>query len=207
MTLINAIKNNSRKILDPFTHWEIDKPLSEEMLKEICQTKISDAPRLYDGTRAADKTGDGLDGTLRYYLDKNNIHQHPALKLLVDELLNNESVRYLGSILNKDLSGSFLRIEIIADRNGFWLEPHADIKEKLMSMLLYANPYKESENLGTDFYTSDLKISKTVPYKHNYCYMFTRGKNTLHGLEKKEIIKERRSIQINYVTFETDWNV
>ena len=32
MTLINAIKNNSRKILDPFTHWDIDKPLSEEML-------------------------------------------------------------------------------------------------------------------------------------------------------------------------------
>ena len=93
MTLINEIKNNSRKILHPYTHWEIDKPLSEEMLKEICQTKISDAPRLYDGTRAADKTGDGLDGTLRYYLDKNNIHQHPALKLLVDELLNNESVK------------------------------------------------------------------------------------------------------------------
>jgi len=207
MTLINAIKNNSTKILDPFVHWEIDKPLSEEMLKEICQTKISDAPRAYDGTRAADKTGDGLDGTLRYYLDKKNIHKHPALRSLIDDLLNGDSIRYMESILNKDLSKAFLRIEIIADRNGFWLEPHIDIKEKLMSMLLYANPYNETENLGTDFYTPNLKIFKTVPYKHNYGYMFLRGKDTWHGFEKKEIKKERRSIQINYVTFETDWKV
>jgi hypothetical protein len=26
-------------------------------------------------------------------------------------------------------------------------------------------------------------------------------------MEKKEIIKERRCLQVNYVTFETDWKV
>ena len=31
--------------------------------------------------------------------------------------------------------------------------------------------------------------------------------NTWHGMEKKTIVKERRCIQVNYVTFETDWKV
>ena len=42
---------------------------------------------------------------------------------------------------------------------------------------------------------------------NNYGYFFTSGPNSWHGMEKKEIKKERRCIQINYVTFETDWKV
>ena len=33
------------------------------------------------------------------------------------------------------------------------------------------------------------------------------GGNTLHGMEKKEIRIERRCLQVNYVTFKTDWKV
>ena len=36
---------------------------------------------------------------------------------------------------------------------------------------------------------------------------FSSGKDTWHGLEKKNFKKERRCIQINYVTFKTDWPV
>ena len=45
------------------------------------------------------------------------------------------------------------------------------------------------------------------PYKHNYGYFFTSGPESWHGMEKKEIKKERRCIQVNYVTFPTDWKV
>ncbi|NBP59587.1 MAG: hypothetical protein EBU53_00495, partial [Proteobacteria bacterium] len=89
-----------------------------------------------------------------------------------------------------------------------WLKPHCDIKEKLMSCLLFANPDNyESEELGTDFYDKNLKLVKTVPYKNNYGYVFTSGPDTWHGLEKKEIKRDRRCLQVNYVTFETDWKV
>jgi len=84
---------------------------------------------------------------------------------------------------------------------------HCDIKEKLMSCLLFANPFNESEDLGTDFYDEKLNKIKTVPYKDNFGYFFTSGPNTWHGMEKKEIKKERRCLQVNYVTFETDWKV
>ena len=43
------------------------------------------------------------------------------------------------------------RVEVICDRQGFWLKPHCDIKEKLMSGLIFVNNANESEELGTDF--------------------------------------------------------
>ena len=52
-----------------------------------------------------------------------------------------------------------------------------------------------------------LKKVKTLPYRDNYGYFFSSGPNTWHGMEKKEIIKERRCLQVNYVTFNTDWKV
>jgi hypothetical protein len=119
-----------------------------------------------------------------------------------------ETAKYIGSKIKKDLSKAYVRVEIIADRVGFWLKPHCDIKEKLMSCLLFANPDNyESEELGTDFYDKNLKLVKTVPYRNNYGYAFTSGPDTWHGLEKKEIKRDRRCLQVNYVTFETDWKV
>ena len=53
----------------------------------------------------------------------------------------------------------------------------------------------------------NLNKVKTLPYKDNYGYFFSSGPNTWHGMEKKEILKERRCLQVNYVTFETDWKV
>ena len=62
-------------------------------------------------------------------------------------------------------------------------------------------------NLGTDFYNSKMELVKTVPYKNNYGYFFSSDENSWHGMEKKEIKKDRRCIQVNYVTFKTDWPV
>ena len=73
--------------------------------------------------------------------------------------------------------------------------------------MLFVNNENESENLGTDFYDNNIKLVKTLPYRHNYGYFFSSGPNTWHGMEKKEIIKERRCLQVNYVTFDTDWKV
>ena len=73
--------------------------------------------------------------------------------------------------------------------------------------LLFVNEFNESESLGTDFYNEKLENVKTVPYKNNYGYFFSSGPNTWHGMEKKEIVKERRCLQVNYVTFPTDWKV
>ena len=219
MNFLNSLKNKSKHYENPFDHWELSEPLTKETIKEICKTEIVDLSQVnikYDGTRAIDggegKFREGItDGgkavKFRCFVEKNNSKNFPNLTNLIEELRSKDVHGLIGELIKKDLANSYVRIEIICDRQGFWLKPHCDIKEKLISGLMFANPFNESENLGTDFYDKKLNKVKTVPYKDNYGYFFTSGPNTWHGMEKKEIKKERRCLQVNYVTFPTDWKV
>ena len=191
----------------PFKHWEFSNCLDKNSLDEISYSNIPSGKRSYDGTRAADHTGEGIDGKLRLFVTKNNSLHFPYLTKIINSLQKKSLVTLIENFLNKDLSSSYIRLEIIGDREGFWLKPHKDISEKLMTMMIWANPYNEDENLGTDLYDNNFKKVKTIKYKHNYGYFFSSGEDTWHGLELKEIKKERRCIQINYVTFKTDWPV
>ena len=199
--------NNIVEFDSPFKHWEVYECLDEKTLEEIINIKIPDGERAYDGTRAADHTGGGIDGKLRLFITKDNCDYFPNLKKLINNLQRFESYSIISKLLGKDLSDSFVRVEVISDKKGFWLKPHKDIPEKLMTMLIWQNPYNESAELGTDFYDKNKKIIKTVKYINNNGYFFTSDADTWHGLELKEIKKERRCIQINYVTFNTDWPV
>ena len=219
MQFLNSLKNKSKFHKSPFNHWELDEPLNENSIQEICNSEVVDLNKInidYDGTRAVDggigKFREGISSggkalKFRCFINKENSKKFESLTNLIDELKNKNTYQYIEELVKKDISNSYIRLEIICDRKGFWLKPHCDIKEKLISSLIFANPYGESENLGTDLYNDKLEKIKTVPYKHNYGYFFTSGPNTWHGMEKKEIKKERRCLQINYVTFKTDWPV
>ena len=191
----------------PFNHWVFSNCLEEGALDEISFSNIPSGDRMYDGTRAADYTGQGVDGKLRLFITKNNCQSFPYLTKLIQSLQSKEMVNKISKIIDKDLSNSYVRLEVIGDKKGFWLKPHKDISEKLMTMMVWANPYNEASNLGTDLYDKNFKLVKTIEYIHNSGYFFSSGDDTWHGLELKEIQKERRCIQINYVTFNTDWPV
>ena len=219
MTFLNSVLNNSKKYEDPFIHWELNKPLTEEQIQEILRTDIANPTEYelnYDGTRAIDggegKFREGIsDGgkalKFRCFITKGNSNEFPGLTKLIKELQRKETYQKISDLINKDLSNSYVRLEVICDREGFWLKPHCDIKEKQMSCLLFVNKHNENEDLGTDFYDNNLKKIKTLPYRDNYGYFFSSGPNTWHGMEKKHIKKERRCLQVNYVTFKTDWKV
>ena len=219
MEFLNSLKTRSKFHKMPFDHWELNKPLTKKSIKEICDADIINLKELkigYDGTRAIDggegKFREGISSggealKFRCFIEKDNSKNFPNLTSLIDELRLKETYQYISELIKKDLSNSYVRIEVICDRHGFWLKPHCDIKEKLISCLLFANPFNESEDLGTDFYDEKMNKVKTVPYKDNYGYFFSSGPNTWHGMEKKMIKKERRCLQVNYVTFKTDWPV
>ena len=219
MEFLNSLKNRSKQYSSPFDHWELNQPLTKEAIKEICMTEIADLNKMnvnYDGTRALDggegKFREGISSggkaiKFRCFIGQDNSKDFPDISNLIEELRSKDTHGYISELIKKDLSKSYVRVEVICDRQGFWLKPHCDIKEKLISCLIFANPFDESINLGTDLYDAKLKRVKTVPYKDNYGYFFTSGPNTWHGMEKKEIKKERRCLQINYVTFKTDWLV
>ena len=219
MELFKSLENKTKSYNDPFKHFEINQPLTDSAIKEISDAEVIDPKEEnlnYDGTRALDG-GEGAyrsgikDGgkakKIRCYVTKENSNQFPHLTNFIEELRSEKVHKKIGSLIGKDLSNSYVRLEVICDREGFWLKPHCDIKEKLMSSIIFINLTNESENLGTDFYDKNLTKVKTVPYKHNYGYFFTSGPYSWHGMEKKEIKKERRCIQVNYVTFPTDWKV
>ena len=219
MTFLISIINNSKKHNFPFDHWEYNNVLSEEAIEEIVNADIPDVSKhnlSYDGTRAIDNgaaefregiASGGKAVKFRCFITKKNAPQFPNLVKFINELQSKETYEVISNMINKDLKNSFVRVEVICDREGFWLKPHCDIKEKLMSGLIFINKTDEPQNLGTDFYNEKLEKVKTIPYKHNYGYLFSSGPNTWHGMEKKKIIKERRCIQVNYVTFKTDWKV
>ena len=192
---------------DPFNHWEFNNCLDIQTIDEIVNAMVPKGNRAYDGTRAADHTGKGIDGKLRLFITKDNSSYFPNLTKVINSLQSKIIYTKISELIKKDLSNSFVRLEIIGDKKGFWLKPHKDIAEKLMTMMIWTNPYSESENLGTDLYDKNYKLIKTIKYNHNNGYFFSSGKDTWHGLEQKEIKKERRCVQINYVTFNTDWAV
>jgi len=219
MSFLNSIEKKSKKFESPFTHWELNEPLTEEQITEIINADIDNPTEHnlnYDGTRAIDggegKFREGIsDGgkalKFRCFVTRENSKDFPNLTNFIKELQNKKTYEKISSLIGKDLSNSYVRVEVICDRKGFWLKPHCDIKEKLISCLLFVNKTNESKDLGTDFYDNELKKIKTLPYKDNYGYFFSSGPNTWHGMEKKEIVKERRCLQVNYVTFPTDWKV
>ena len=219
MSFLNSVLNQSKKYEEPFQHWELNQPLTEEQVKEIVNADIANPSEHnlnYDGTRAIDGgKGEFREGIsdggkalkFRCFITKENSNEFPALTDLIKELQNKQTCEKISNLIGKDLSNSYVRLEVICDRKGFWLKPHCDIKEKLMSCLLFVNKHNESEDLGTDFYDNNLNLVKTLPYKDNYGYFFSSGPNTWHGMEKKDIVKERRCLQVNYVDFKTDWKV
>jgi len=219
MSFLNSVLNKSKKYEDPFLHWELNEPLTEEQIKEIVNADIANPIEHslnYDGTRAIDggegKFRKGIsDGgkalKFRCFITKDNSNEFPGLSNLIKELQNKQTYEKISKLIGKDLSNAYVRLEVICDRTGFWLKPHCDIKEKILSCLLFVNKHNESEELGTDFYDNNLNLIKTMPYRDNYGYFFSSGPNTWHGMEKKEIVKERRCLQLNYVDFKTDWKV
>ena len=219
MSFLNSVLNQSKKYENPFIHWELNKPLTEQQINEIINADIANPVEhnlSYDGTRAIDggegKFRGGIsDGgqalKFRCFITKDNFNDFPGLTNLIKELQNKQTYEKISNLIGKDLSNAYVRLEVICDRKGFWLKPHCDIKEKLMSCLLFVNKHNENEELGTDFYDNNLKLVKTMPYRDNYGYFFSSGPNTWHGMEKKDIVKERRCLQVNYVDFKTDWKV
>ena len=164
MQFLNSLKNKLKHYDYPFSHWELSEPLTKESIKEICKTEIIDLSKMdinYDGTRAVDggegKFREGISSggkaiKFRCFINKDNSKDFPHLTSLMEELRSKNTYGYIGEIIKKDLSNSYVRLEVICDRQGFWLKPHCDIKEKLVSCLLFANPFNELEDLGTDLY-------------------------------------------------------
>ena len=82
-------------------------------------SSIPAGERDYDGTRAADHSGDGKDGKLRLFITKDNCKHFPYLTKVINTFQEFATSQKISKILNKDMSSSFVRLEVIGDKKGF----------------------------------------------------------------------------------------
>jgi len=207
MKILQSLKNVQTNNC-PWQHHIIRNVLTQEQVDEIQNAEISRVGVIHDGTRSGYIDGvEKQNHSLREYITKENCHKYPELTKLIRDLQNHDVRESIASLVGRDdaFEGVYIRLEVLRDTKSFWLKPHIDIPEKLISSLIYINQTNEDLNLGTDLYDKDGKLAYTVPFEHNLGYIFY-GPDTLHGVEEGKTIKvDRRGIQLNYVTFETDW--
>ena len=94
------------------------------------------------------------------------------------------------------------RIELFNDyATELQLDPHCDIKEKLMTLQIYleGDPW-----CGTDLYADpkDPPVTR-VPYYKNCGWLVVDKDETWHGLERRVVRSPRKSLIVNYVV--GDW--
>ena len=207
---LRIVSEDSGALRELWEHFTFEGALTDEQIDEIRNASITRDGVLHDGTRSGYKEGvEKQNHKLREYITKDNYHRYPELTKFINEMRGKEVREAIAQMVKNEnnFAGSFVRLEVLNDVEGFWLKPHCDIPEKLISSLIYVNKTGENINLGTDLYNENLKLVKTVPFWNNLGYIFA-GPNKWHGMDEGKNIKvERRGIQLNYVTFQTDWPV
>ncbi len=205
MSLFESIKQAKCNQV-PWVYHTLSGALSDKQIQEIKMASFDKSGHIHNGKRSGN---DDSNHHYREYITKENADSYPQLTQLIRDLQSLPIRRAIAELTGQEdcFRDSYVRLEILHDKKGFWLEKHQDIPEKLISSLIYINDTNEDTNLGTDLYDEAGNLICTVPFHHNFGYIFA-GPKKLHGMEKDKVIKvERRGIQLNYVTFKTDWPV
>ena len=189
--------DDSKKKIYPFIHWVFNNVFTESLIEALSNLNLK--PQKYqkqNGTRE-------INNAKRLFLNNNNCLKYPVFKNVVNIFQQKNNIIKLENISGSNLQKGKLRIEYAMDEGDFWLEPHLDIKEKLLTFLIYLSGDLGSDQWGTTLYNSDLTYHSQVPYRKNLGFMFVAGNNTWHGFDKQKIQGTRKSLIINYVT--NDW--
>jgi len=195
--IVNRNLKNAELKTNPFNHWIFNKVLPIKIAEDFLKLLI-DVPEIsfYSGKRET-------NNSTRVFLNKENCSKYSCMQDVVDIFNNPEIILQLSNICGKNLTKGKLRIEYTMDTGSFWLEPHLDIKEKMITFLVYLSNDPNSSEWGTTVYNNDLTFHSKAPYKQNLGLMFMADKNTWHGVPEQNIQGIRRNLIINYVT--SDW--
>jgi len=182
---------------EPFKHWLFDDVLPKETINELLKLPLPvQVIENHTGKRESYNHS-------RIFFNEQCCNKYPVAKNIVHVFNHPSIIAQLSNICGRDLAKGKLRIEYTLDTGDFWLEPHRDIKEKLLTFLVYLSKDSNSSEWGTTIYNRDLSFHSKAPYKSNIGLMFMSGKDTWHGVPKQNIQGIRKNLIINFVT--RDW--
>ena len=185
-------------VTEPFDHWLFDDILPESTIDAMATLPFAPPPEpVFDGRRES-------NNSTRVYFSGENQTQFPVCRDVADTFSDRRVIAEIERMTKADLSDGHLRIEYCQDVDGFWLEPHQDIKVKLFTMLIYLSDDPKLRDAGTDVYddTPEHNRIASVPYEKNKGLIFVPGATTWHGFSKRRINGLRKQIIINYVSSE-----
>ena len=133
MELFNSLKSRLESYEKPFTHWAINKPLTDLAIKEICNADIANPVSegiSYDGTRAIDggegkfregiKSG-GKAKKYRCFVTKENSKNFPELTKFINELCSKTVYQYIGKLIKKIFPIPMLDLKLFVTDKVFGL--------------------------------------------------------------------------------------
>ena len=180
----------------PFRHWLLRDALPPDVIVEVCALPIA-PPRIPD-THGRRETNNAT----RSYVSPEARWNWPVLQGVADAFQSPAATAAIERHCGLSLAGSSLRIEYCQDTDGFWLEPHTDIRVKLLTLIVYLSQPAAGEDWGTDLYTAGLAPAGHAPCAPGRGVLFLPADDTWHGFQKRPITGIRRSLIINYVTRE-----
>ena len=195
-SLLESIET-SRRVEQPYRHWFLQRCLPADAVDPILALPFP-APDLggVSGKRE-------LHNATRKYFDQENMGKYPVCKAFNEAFQDKRVTEKVAKFFGTNLDGSYLRVEVAQDTDGFWLEPHTDLGVKMFTMLLYMSPDPQHSVLGTDIYAADKTHVGRSPFQSNAAMVFVPSDITYHGFEPRTIEGVHKSVIINYVT--NDW--
>ena len=195
--IIGAMRHSidtAKHIETPYRHWHLSHCLPEPAIDAILELPLA-ASRL-EGVSGKRE----LHNKTRRYFDVGNAARYQVCAAFNAAFQSRELAECIARTFGTDLDGSYLRVELAQDTDGFWLEPHTDLGVKLFTMLLYTSRDPRHADLGTDIYDARKRHVARSPYRSNSALVFVPSDITYHGFEPRRIEGVRTSVIVNYVT-------
>ena len=183
----------------PYDHWLLTDCLPEETVEELVTLPVAPPSALpFDGRRES-------GNSTRIFCNPEQQSRFPVCAALAEAFSDPSVISVLELATGAQVGRGRLRIEYCQDVDGFWLEPHVDIKVKLFTLLIYLSGDPRLADAGTDIYDAspEHKRVATVPYSANAGLIFIPAADTWHGFTRRPIRGVRKSLIVNYVT--PDW--
>jgi len=183
----------------PYDHWLLESCLPDPTVEAVTALPFA-APTVlpFDGRRES-------SNSTRVFFNPAQQARFPVCAALAEAFADPSVISVLELATGAPIGRGHLRIEYCQDVDGFWLEPHLDIKVKLFTMLIYLSADPRLHDAGTDIYDDSPRHQRigTVPYRRNGGMIFIPGERSWHGFTPRPIVGVRQSLIVNYVA--PDW--
>lgn len=212
--VLKSIKT-ARQYSEPWLHYEIDNLLDSDLHNYILtypfpsNETIEQFPDKYCLLRKFDRikalahkkqytrTLNDNRHSCEINFSKTIREESAKAKKLFNLFTDPDLLQYLEQIGNITLKGSYLRVQLIKDLEGYSIRPHTDIQKKFTLLGHFCT--ETEQNLGTDLYCQEgKKIVKTTTFGENAGMFFFPSSNTWHGYVAKPLNKQRVSLMVNY---------